>query len=155
MSLPIFLGILYYAVLSFPLTIIDLREHRLPNRFTISALILNVTLVGMDALTISTGPLSIALLCGGVTWASGYLLAARGGIGMGDVKLLTGMHILLGYVNPLLILVSLTFSSTLASIASGVMLLGKKVTLRSRAAFGPYIFVGFFSALLFGFTAEA
>jgi leader peptidase (prepilin peptidase)/N-methyltransferase len=155
MSLPVFLAILNYAALSVPLTIIDLREHRLPNRFTISALILTITLVSLDAAPDRIGQLAVGLLSGLATWVTGYLLADRDGIGMGDVKLLTGMHVLLGYANPLLILVSLTFSSTLASIASGVMLLGKKATLKSRAAFGPYLFAGFFAALLLGATVAA
>lgn len=155
MSLPIFAVISLYLVFSIPLTVTDFREQRLPNRYTVSALMLTATLVALDAYDSGLDNLITSLVCAALTWLIGYLMARVHWIGMGDIKLLTGMHLLLGYLNPLLILLSLTLASLLATAVALAMLLIRRISLSSRTAFGPYLLAGFFGAVFVNFTGVA
>ena len=89
------------AALAIPLSVIDIREHRLPNRhtyFLIASAIagtLLASLLGALWLDFASG-----IAMGIVTAFVGYLLARFGAIGMGDVKLLIAMHICLGWHSP-------------------------------------------------------
>jgi leader peptidase (prepilin peptidase)/N-methyltransferase len=73
----------------------------------------------------------------------GTLISMRGWIGMGDVKLFTGLSLLMAWFDP-----SLVWQATLWAfgLAAGVVLVGflaKKMTARSTIALGPYLLVGF------------
>lgn len=131
-------------VASLPLTIIDIREHRLPNPITYSAIatsILGTTLASFansewERFFIAAG------LNAGIT-AIGVLLYLLKGFGLGDVKLLIAMNQILGYFSPWLVLVSLTIallSSTVFSLAG--ILLGK-LKWKDRIAFGPFLILGY------------
>jgi leader peptidase (prepilin peptidase)/N-methyltransferase len=146
----------YYLAISYPLFAWDVREHRLPNRFTISALLLTAVLVGLDALSYSEFEEALrGLIAALITWCVGYLMARFELIGMGDVKLLTGMHLLLGYQNPWLILFSLTTAFLLASALNLGRILASKLSLKSQIALGPFLLIGFFLSSAAEFTGVA
>lgn len=146
----------YVALLSIPLALIDIREHRLPNPMTLSAIAVSALLLSVDAI-IRTQPLQLAVAASlaGLTWGVGYLMAYRELIGMGDVKLLTALHLILGYVQPWLVLISLTLSFTMASIVSLAQVALKRKSLQSFTAMGPFLLVGFFGTIALGFTGAA
>ena len=115
------------AALAIPLSVIDIREHRLPNRhtyFLIASAIagtLLASLLGALWLDFASG-----IAMGIVTAFVGYLLARFGAIGMGDVKLLIAMHICLGWHSPVLVLFSLSLGLALASAIGLIgLLLGR------------------------------
>lgn len=146
----------YIAIIALPLTLIDIREHRLPNPMTISAIAIAAVSILVDAIWQQrTSQLILAALIALATWSAGYLMARFELIGMGDIKLLTAMHLLLGYLSPWLILISLTAGFTLASLVSLVLLAMRRITLKSSTAMGPFLLIGFFAALGLEITAAA
>lgn len=158
-DLIILVPIAYLAMLSVPLAITDFREHRLPNPMTISAIA--VTLASLIALAIFTsvwiGPMA-GFLSGGFTFWIGLLLAKRDAIGMGDVKLLTSLNAIAAYFSPVLAAISLTAGLVLATFASAVLIIFKKLTLKASLPLGPYLLLGFFICVgpsVFEVTAEA
>jgi len=146
----------YYLAISFPLFVWDIREHRLPNRFTISALLLTGVLVALDALSYRKyGEALSGLVAAAITWCLGYLMARFELIGMGDIKLLTGIHLLLAYLNPWLILFSLTIAFLLASVLNVGRLLRRSLDLKSQIALGPFLLIGFLISISAEFTGVA
>ena len=146
----------YLALLSDPLTLIDIREHRLPNPLTLSAIGISGALVAADALIWDW---YLQLLFGiglaTTTWFVGLMLGYLDQIGMGDVKLLVSMHLILGYLNPWLVLIELVIGFTLASLVSLTLLILRKMTLKSSLPMGPYLLVGFFVSFGIGITGAA
>ena len=132
------------AALAIPLSVTDIREHRLPNRYTyflIATAIagtLLATLLGAFWLAFASG-----IAMGIVTAFVGYLLARFGAIGMGDVKLLIAMHICLGWHSPVLVLFSLSLGLALASAIGLIGLEIGKLNPRTLIPLGPYLLIGF------------
>ena len=88
----------YLLLASVPLVVTDIREHRLPNRFTYPAILL--AFVGTGFAALSQGAylgLISAHLSSTATFGIGYLLAKYAGVGMGDVKLITATNHLLAW----------------------------------------------------------
>ena len=132
------------AALAIPLSVTDIREHRLPNRYTyfLIATATAGTLLGslLEALWVD---FAAGIALGVVTALVGYLLARFGAIGMGDVKLLTAMHVCLGWHSPVLVLFSLSLSLALASSISLIGLVMGKLNPRTLIPLGPYLLIGF------------
>lgn len=138
---------IYLVAISIPLSITDIREHRLPNRLTLSAAL--VTLTCLSAATwLSTDWLALlsALVAATVTFLIGWFLAAKSAIGMGDIKLLISLNAFAGYLSPLLPILSLTIALVAATLVSSIFLLRKRFSLQSSIALGPYLLLGFFVA---------
>ncbi len=70
-------------------------------------------------------------------------------MGMGDVKLLAVVGLFLGWR---LTLVALLFSVIIAAITSLVLILLKKINSKSEVPFGPFIAIGTFIAMLYGWN---
>ena len=134
------IGVAFFGIATLPLIIIDFRERRLPNKLTIPGYLLS--LVGL-LLTFEWQRVLLAVLISAALFGVGTLISLRGWIGMGDVKLFTGLSLLLAWFDP-----TLVWQATLWSfgIATGVVVVGflvKKMTARSTIALGPYLLVGF------------
>ena len=135
----------YLLFASIPLIVYALSEHRLPNRFTYSAIALSIFATGFVA--VSDGRYQqffIALAISLSTFGIGYLLAKYADVGMGDVKLLTATNLLLAWHSPWLVLFALTLSFTLASLVSAIGMLIGKLTWKTPVAMWPYLLLGFF-----------
>ena len=134
------LGVGFFAATTIPLIVIDLRERRLPNKITLPGIA--ISLLGI-ALTLDWMKVLIALGASAAIFGVGTLLSLRGYIGMGDVKLMTGLGLLLTWFSPHLLWQSLLWMF----VSAGVFVLGgmlfKKITTRSTIALGPYLLVGF------------
>ena len=135
----------YLLFASIPLIVFDLREHRLPNRFTYSAIALSIFATGFVAVSDDRyQQFFIALAISLSTFGIGYLLAKCADVGMGDVKLLTATNLLLAWHSPSLVLFALTMSFTLASLVSAIGLLMGRLSWKTPLAMGPYLLLGFF-----------
>ena len=74
----------YLLFASIPLIVFDLREHRLPNRFTYSAIALSIFATGFVAASDDRyQQFFIALAISISTFGIGYLLAKYADVGMG------------------------------------------------------------------------
>jgi leader peptidase (prepilin peptidase)/N-methyltransferase len=107
-NLPALLGPIYLVAVAWPLTRIDLRERRLPNRLVLPALA--ITLFGQLLAVLCSAPapqLLVALACASCAFIGGLLLNRFAGLGMGDVKLITAITLALAWFNPFVPLVAL------------------------------------------------
>lgn len=135
----------YLLAIAVPLAVTDFREHRLPNKLTLSAALL--TLASLAAASLIGGDwqaLSSALVAALATFLIGWFLAARAAIGMGDIKLLISLNAFTGYLSPFLPLISLAVALLAATLINIILLLGRRLSIQSSIALGPYLLLGFF-----------
>ena len=140
---------LYLLVVAWPLTVIDLREHRLPNRLVLPAF--PVALLAQLIATIISADwarqlfaLLMALLFAAIGIGANYIDA----LGMGDVKLATVIALTLGYFNPWLPVVAIGIALVLAFAVVLVLITLGKVKIGSSIPLGPYLLVSFIGANL-------
>jgi leader peptidase (prepilin peptidase)/N-methyltransferase len=138
------IGITYFAAVTIPLMIYDLRERRLPNKITLPGVA--VALVSL-ALTMEWSRFLIALGISALLFLVGTLISVRGWIGMGDVKLFTGLSMLLAWFDPALVWQASLWAFGIATAFVLVGFLAKKMTARSTIALGPYLLIGFWVAI--------
>lgn len=139
------IGIAYFAATTIPLVVYDLRERRLPNKLTIPGLI--VAIVSL-ALTFEWSKFLMAVGISAVLFMVGTFISIRGWIGMGDVKLFTGLSLLLAWFDPGLVWQASFWAFGTAAVAVILGFLIKKVSARSTIALGPYLLVGFWLAVI-------
>jgi len=137
----------YLLAASIPLIVNDLREHRLPNRFTYFAMLLAFSSTAFLAISkLEFTRLMMAAGASLATFGLGYLLATYADVGMGDVKLLTATNHLLAWFSPWLVLFALTLSFSIASLVSVFGLLAGKLDPKTPVAMGPYLLLGFLAS---------
>jgi len=140
---------LYLLVVAWPLTVIDLREHRLPNRLVLPAFPvaflaqLIATIISADWARQLSAVL-IALAVGVIGLGANYIDT----LGMGDVKLATVIALTLGYFNPWLPAIAIGIAFVLASAVVIVLITLGKVKIGSSIPLGPYLLVSFIGANL-------
>lgn len=134
------------AIVGAALGVIDARTHRLPN-------------VLVFPLTWATGVLLVAAALGTGAWQTLgravlgglaffalyqvlYLVAPRGGIGYGDVKLALSLGAVLTWHSWTTLLVGVFAAHVLAGVVAIVLLLGRRAGWRTGIAFGPYLLLG-------------
>jgi leader peptidase (prepilin peptidase)/N-methyltransferase len=137
-------GSFYVFAIMLPLARIDIREHRLPNVLVLPAF--PITLIGQllgswilnewTRIAISIFAALAALLCG--------IAANRfASLGMGDVKLISVIAMVLGWYNLVSPVVFVFLGFLIASAVVFSMLLFRKTTLSNSIALGPYLLAGF------------
>ncbi|MEY2815597.1 MAG: hypothetical protein RJA78_173 [Actinomycetota bacterium] len=140
---------LYLLVVAWPLTVIDLREHRLPNRLVLPAFPV-AFLAQLIATIISADwarqlfAVLVALAVGIICLGANYIDA----LGMGDVKLATVITLTLGYFNPWLPFIAIGIAFVLAFAVVIVLITLGKVKIGSSIPLGPYLLVSFIGANL-------
>lgn len=134
------LGLGFFAATTIPLVVYDLRERRLPNKITLPGIA--VALIGI-ALSFDWLRVLISVTAAGLIFGIGTLMSLRAWIGMGDVKLMTGLGLLLAWFSPALIWQSLLWTFISAGVFILLSMLFKKITTRSTIALGPYLLAGF------------
>jgi leader peptidase (prepilin peptidase)/N-methyltransferase len=153
-------GTLYILVIAWPLSRIDIREHRLPNRLVLPAF--PITLLGqLIAAGISNHWLNLAagLAAAIIAFCVGLAANRWASLGMGDVKLITAISLSLGWFSFLAPLIAIVFAFFIASLVVLLMIALRKTTFSSSIALGPYLLAGFvltqiltWSTYLGGFT---
>jgi leader peptidase (prepilin peptidase)/N-methyltransferase len=139
------LGLGYFAATTIPLIVTDLRERRLPNKITIPGFL--VSLLGL-ALTLEWQRVLVALAISILLFGVGTLISVAGWIGMGDVKLIAGLSLLLAWFDPALIWQSTLWAFGSSTLVVFLGFLVKKITARSTIALGPYLLLGFWMAII-------
>jgi len=139
------IGVGFFAATTIPLMVIDFRERRLPNKITVPGIVLS--LIGL-LLTFEWSRVLTALAISALLFLIGTLISIRGWIGMGDVKLVTGLSLLLAWFDPALVWQATLWSFGLATAVVLTGFVAKKMTTRSTIALGPYLLVGFWVAII-------
>lgn len=146
------LGPAYLVAVAVPLAVIDIREHRLPNKIVLP--LVPITLLGqviaglLGADWQRMGTAAIAAL---LAFAAGLVANRFASLGMGDVKLITGMTLALAWLNPFSPLVALVAGFMAATVFVLVLVMLRKTRMGSSIALGPYLLFGFATALVGSF----
>ncbi len=135
---------LYLLAVAWPLAVIDLREHRLPNRLVLPAypialvFQLVATIISMD-----WARFLVSVLCSLVVLVIGILANYFDVLGMGDVKLAGALALILGYFNLYLPMVAIGIAFVLAFGVIILLLFKGKVSLGTSIPLGPYLLLSF------------
>jgi leader peptidase (prepilin peptidase)/N-methyltransferase len=129
-----------YSLLSITLlimTFIDLNHSIIPD--TLNAAIAIIGLIFMFITKSYIDSFFGLLMGGGVFFLIvliSYLILKQEGMGMGDVKLMSGLGLIMGFKNTLLIFI---LSFLIGAIISIILLAVKKKTKKDYIPFGPFI----------------
>jgi leader peptidase (prepilin peptidase)/N-methyltransferase len=129
---------------AWPLAVIDLREHRLPNRLVLPtypiALLsqLVATMLSMD-----WGRFLFAFLCCLSVLVIGIAANYFDVLGMGDVKLTGALALILGFFNIYLPIVAIGLAFVLAFGVIIVLMFRGKVKIGTSIPLGPYLLLSF------------
>jgi leader peptidase (prepilin peptidase)/N-methyltransferase len=143
------IGCLYLLAVAWPLARIDLREKRLPNRLTLP--LFPVTIFGQVSAVLLGAEVSrflTALLASVLAFAACLALNRYAGLGMGDVKLISGMTMALAWFSPLLPAVALLIAVLVAGAFALVMVALGKTKMGSSIPLGPFLLIGFVLSLI-------
>ncbi len=125
--------------------VIDLEHHKILNRIVYPA----IGFALIAALFLPEPSLGERLLGGSIGFTSLFLLAYiyPTGMGMGDVKLMTFVGLVVGFPN---VLLALFLSFVLGGLISGALLAARRIGRRDPIAFGPFIALGTLTTLFYG-----
>jgi len=135
------------------LCVIDLREHRLPNRLTGSLCGALVTLALINP--------GVGSLTGGVVasvFTAGFFallaLVPGRGLGWGDVKFQAGLGFYLGFVHPGWEIVQVMTAFFLGSLQGLGMVFSRRGSVRDPIAFGPWMMAGVCLSIIWAQSPE-
>jgi leader peptidase (prepilin peptidase)/N-methyltransferase len=142
-------GSIYLLAVALPLARTDIREHRLPNKYTLPAIAISLI---AELLAAAIGNqwfnFEVALICGFIAFAVALLANRFATLGMGDVKLITAMSLCLGWFSPIAPLLAISFAFVIAGIVVLAKLALRKTRMGQSIALGPYLLIGFVIALV-------
>ena len=134
------------------LSIIDFKSHRLPNQLVGWFTATEIFIMGITGWMASDfARLLTALGIAATTMISYVLLylVSRGSLGMGDVKFAFPLGLCVGWYSANQWLVAIFISFLIAGLVAVIGLVTKRITRKSRLAFGPYMFLGTFLVCVF------
>jgi leader peptidase (prepilin peptidase) / N-methyltransferase len=132
-----------YAVGLVLLLATDLDQRLLPNELTLPAipLVLVVDLAGLNPL-VTPAQLPLAIVFALVVPGALFLLSmpfGAGAIGQGDLKLLISVGLLAG---PYRLFIGVVYGALLAGVVIVVLLVARRITLKTFIPFGPFLIIG-------------
>jgi leader peptidase (prepilin peptidase)/N-methyltransferase len=137
---------LVLAVAGAALGVIDAHTHRLPNALVFPLTWATAALLALAALGAgawwSLGRAALGGLAFFALYQVLYLVAPRGGIGYGDVKLALSLGAVLTWHSWTTLLVGVFAAHVLAGVVAIALLLGRRAGWRTGIAFGPYMLLG-------------
>lgn len=144
---------LWFAALTFVLSLVDIDHKRLPNRILYPGTVAGVLLLAAGAT--ADGDLSSLWrgLLGGVAYFAVLLLVAllaRGGFGMGDVKLAFVLGLFTAFRSWETLGVAVFGAFVLGGLASILLLVLTKATRKDAIPFGPWLVLGSWLAIAVG-----
>ncbi|MDP2012916.1 MAG: A24 family peptidase [Actinomycetota bacterium] len=140
------------------LSVIDIREHRLPDRIVLpmypvlaGVLALTGLLTGQWPLLRSLGGAGLWLAAIGSVW----LMTSGRAMGFGDVKLAPLLGASLGWVSFDAALLGLMSCWILGGMWALTLLATHRVSKRDAIAFGPFMFLGLLAGIALGTSSGA
>ena len=147
-----FLPMIPLAYFGARLSIVDFKSHRLPNQLVGWFVAVEILIMGITGWMASDfARLLTALGIAATTMISYVLLylVSRGSLGMGDVKFAFPLGLCVGWYSANQWLVAIFVSFLIAGLVAVIGLVTKRMTRKSRLAFGPYMFLGTFLVCVF------
>ena len=150
--LPNVLRLLLLGTLLAVAAYIDALSHKIPNWVVLctaavfaGCTVLDFVLSGTDAV-----PMAVNSVLAAVAFFVVFFLvrlASRGGVGYGDIKMITAAALILGIYGTFTFLL---VSHVLAAMAAIVLLVSKKATRKDGLPFGPFFYLGYLVTILTG-----
>lgn len=144
---------LAFGATTLAVVLTDIDHQLIPNRILFPGLGIAAALLVIGAmLDGTTGNVLRALLASALYFAFLLVigLAARGGFGMGDVKLALLLGLFLGFEGWNALAVGFTLAILLGGVASVVVLAFTRKGRRGKFAYGPYLVAGAWIGLFWG-----
>ena len=141
----------FLGVLGVALAAIDIAVQRLPDRLTLPAYPILITLLAGAAIIGHDFDSLLRAVLGGLAMAAGFLLLALlrpGQLGEGDIKLAGVAGIALGWLGWPTLITGAALGFVLSAIVSLGLLATRRVTLRSAICYGPFLLGGAILAML-------
>jgi leader peptidase (prepilin peptidase) / N-methyltransferase len=135
------------------LAAIDFRDFRLPNQLVFSLYVVAaVIFLAASFIQVDFGAMLRGLLGAGISLLiyGAIVLIAPSGMGVGDLKLSGALGLYLGWFGWGSLFLGWLFAFGLGALFGLGILLFKRVKVRTAIAFGPWMIVGAFLAVLFG-----
>lgn len=138
------LGAVYIFAVAWPLSHIDIREHRLPNRLVLPAFPIAIFGLATGALIGNRWPdFAMAVVAAAISFVCGLLVNRFGSLGMGDVKLIAAMTLAMTWFSLFAPLIALVLGFVFAAAVILVQLMRGRTNLQNSIALGPYLLAGF------------
>lgn len=144
---------LVVAALGVAMSYVDLREHLLPDRLTLTALLAASALLALAAARTGEWSWYGRAWAGAVAMFVFYLALATlrpADLGLGDVKLAAVIGLLLGWAGWSAVILGAFLAFLLGGLAGIVMIVIGKAGRRTAIPFGPPMLVGALLALVWG-----
>lgn len=142
-------GLLWFGICAVMLCSIDVREHRLPNRWTGllfagGAMFLLSTTLSAPAASVLADRWMTILLGSGAYLVSMFLLhlLTRAGLGMGDVKLAAGLGLYTGFLGAEALIAGFVLAFVVGGIQAVYVVVFRGAKKSTRIAFGPAMLIG-------------
>ncbi len=141
----------FLGVLGVALAAIDISVQRLPDKLTLPAYPILITLLACAAVAGHDVASLVRALLGGLALAAGFLLLALlrpGQLGGGDIKLAGIAGLALGWLGWPTLITGAALGFLLSAVVSLALLAARRVTLHSAICFGPFLLGGALLAAL-------
>ncbi len=141
----------FFGVLGVALATIDIAVQRLPDRLTLPAYPVLITLLAGAAIAGHDFAALMRALLGGLALAGAYLVLALlrpGQLGGGDIKLAGIAGLALGWLGWPILIAGAALGFVLSALASLALLAARRITLQSAICFGPFLIGGALLAML-------
>ncbi|MEK7592269.1 MAG: prepilin peptidase [Patescibacteria group bacterium] len=141
-------SLVFYLLLTFAFVVLfiaDLKYYILPDSMIVLSLFCIIAIYFLSP--VNPLPYLISAIGAGGFFFCLWLITKGRGMGFGDVKLACVMGLLLGYPK---IIVALYIAFLTGALYGVILILGKKKTLKSAVAFGPFLLFGLALSVYFG-----
>jgi leader peptidase (prepilin peptidase) / N-methyltransferase len=141
----------FFGVLGVALATIDIATQRLPDRLTLPAYPILITLLAIAALASHDFAALGRALLSGLALAGAFLVLALvrpGQLGGGDIKLAGIAGLALGWLGWPALIVGAALGFVLSALVSLALIAARRLTLRSAICFGPFLIGGALCAML-------
>jgi leader peptidase (prepilin peptidase) / N-methyltransferase len=136
---------LVLAAVAVPLAVVDLAEHRIPDRVVKPAILLLALLLGLDALAEhDAAPLARALVAAAALYIAALALTLAGpqSLGWGDTKLLAFTGLCLGPLGWNVVLGAMLIAFAAAGLGALLLRASGRLPPGRRIALAPYLLLG-------------
>jgi leader peptidase (prepilin peptidase)/N-methyltransferase len=134
------LPLVYLAVATIPLIVIDYKQHRLPNKIVLPfAALAFITAITVNVANQSWLNLLLAVGLPFVWFIIGLVLNYFDVVGMGDVKFITALLLAVGVYSPLIALLILPIAVGFSFLAIIYMIMLRKANIGSSIPLGPWL----------------
>ena len=130
-----------FAVAAIPMSLVDMREHRLPDRYTLSLWALSAAAI---IPSVESAAAQLAVVSSGVVVLVLWLLAEWPGrpLGFGDVKLGGVIGMQLGFYGLDAAFIALALSVVAGGVWAVWMVTTRRMAAGDHLAFGPFMVIG-------------